>query len=80
MLQKICENGLGVKSLFVFSLGRYSKQAGDERDLVCDVSLPHAVHLPLSPTLFRNAGKSAIADGADARVSTGVKRHRSPQR
>jgi hypothetical protein len=32
----------------------------------------------LSPTLFRNAGQSATVDGADARVSTGVRRHRTP--
>ena len=59
MLQKICENGLGVKSLFVFSLGRYSKQAGDERDLVCDISLLHAVQmLVLQETQRRHAHPS----------------------
>src|SRR5258705_13011555 len=32
---------------------------------------------PLCPTLFRTAGKSAIAGGADARVSTDVRLPRS---
>jgi Transposase DDE domain len=32
---------------------------------------------PLSPTLFRTGGQSAIADDSDARVSIGAGRHRS---
>src|SRR5438128_6491286 len=32
---------------------------------------------PLSPTLFRNAGKSATVDGDDVRVNTAAKHHHS---
>jgi hypothetical protein len=38
---------MGVKSHFLFSLGGHSKQAGNERNLPCDVHFYHASHLPL---------------------------------
>ena len=37
-----------MKFPFLLSLGCHSKQAGDERDLVLDVSLPHTVYLPFA--------------------------------
>src|SRR6266702_5680554 len=37
----------------------------------------YGLSLALSPTLFRNAGKSAIAAGADARVSIDARPPRS---
>ena len=39
---------MGVKSHLLFSLGRHSKQAEDERHLPHDISLFHTVHLPLA--------------------------------
>ncbi len=36
------------RSLFLLSLGRHSKQAGDKDDLILDVSLLHTVYLPLA--------------------------------
>ena len=40
-------NAMGVKSHLLFSLGGHSKQAGDERNLPCDVPLVHPLHLSL---------------------------------
>ena len=37
---------MGVKPPFLFSLSRHSKQAGDERNLICDVPFFHTIHLP----------------------------------
>ncbi len=37
---------MGVKPCFLFSLGRRCEQAGDKRDLACDVSFVHPLHLP----------------------------------
>ena len=37
-----------MKFPFLLSLGRHSKQAGDEGDLIRDVSFPHPVYLPLA--------------------------------
>ena len=39
---------MGVKFRFLFRLGGYSKQAGDERDLTYNVSFFHPTHLPLA--------------------------------
>ena len=36
---------MGVKPHFLFSLGRHSKQAADERDLTGDVPFFHTMHL-----------------------------------
>ncbi len=54
---------MGVKSHFLFSLSRHSKQAGDTRYLPQDVSFFHAMHLPfpdhvhdlISPARVRHA-------------------------
>ena len=37
---------MGVKPPFLFSLGRHSQQASDERNLPHDVSFFHTTHLP----------------------------------
>ena len=37
-----------MKFPLLLSLGRHSKQAGDEGDLPLDVSFPHPVYLPLA--------------------------------
>jgi hypothetical protein len=41
-------NTMGEKPPFLFSLGRHSKQAGDERNLPQDVPFFHPMHLPLA--------------------------------
>jgi len=38
----------GREAHLLLSLGRHSKQAGDEGDRILDVSLPHTVYLPLA--------------------------------
>jgi len=48
VLQKLAEEHDGREaSTFLLSLGRHSKQAGDEGDLPCDISFVHPLHLPL---------------------------------
>ena len=39
---------MGMKAHFLLSLGCHSKQAGDERDVPCDIPLFHPVDLPLA--------------------------------
>jgi hypothetical protein len=39
---------MGVKHHLLFSLGRHSKQAGDERHLTHDISFFHTAHLTLA--------------------------------
>jgi hypothetical protein len=36
---------MGMKLPFLLSLGRHSKQAGDEGDLASDVPFSHCLHL-----------------------------------
>jgi hypothetical protein len=45
--KKCGRDALDVKAHLLFSLGGHSKQAGDERNLILDVSLPHPSDLSL---------------------------------
>ena len=43
---------MGVKPHFLFSLGCYSKQAGNERYLIGDVPFFYTIHLPLPNHIY----------------------------
>jgi hypothetical protein len=47
VLQKRTGPTMAVQPHFLFSLGRYFKEAGDERHLPQEVSSFHTTHLPL---------------------------------
>jgi hypothetical protein len=59
--KKSGRDAMDVRLTFLFSLGSYSKQAGDEDDLILDVSLPDHVHdlVPLQRSPSRFKGKEA---------------------
>ncbi len=46
VLQKLTGEHDGREAHLLFSSGGHSKQAGDERDLFCDMPLCHTMHLP----------------------------------
>src|SRR5207302_7942790 len=55
-------NTMGVKPHFLFSLGGHSKQAGDERDLPCDVPFFHSMRLSFPNLTFPRFGRVAKAE------------------